>query len=71
MRLALKTNQLLALWWKKADPNELVSAVGKALSYYQDEKTWKEIQENGMRQNLDWSKSAKAYMSMYEEILIK
>ena len=56
---------------KKADPNELVSAVGKALSYYQDEKTWKEIQENGMRQNLDWTKSAKAYIAMYEEILNK
>ncbi len=36
-----------------------------------DKKTWKEIQENGMRQNLDWSKSAKAYMRMYEEILHK
>ena len=56
---------------KKADGNELVLTVGKALGYYQDKKTWKEIQENGMRQNLDWSKSAKAYMKMYEEILKK
>jgi starch synthase len=56
---------------KKADANDLVSAVSKALGYYQDKKTWKEIQENGMRQYLDWSKSAKAYMRMYEEILHK
>jgi starch synthase len=56
---------------KKADANDLVSAVSKALGYYQDKKTWKKIQENGMRQNLDWSRSAKAYMRMYEEILHK
>jgi starch synthase len=56
---------------KNADTNELVSAVSKALGYYHDKKTWKEIQENGMRQNLDWAKSAKAYMAMYEEILDK
>jgi len=56
---------------KKADAYDLVSAVSKALGYYQDKKTWKKIQENGMRQNLDWSRSAKAYMRMYEEILHK
>ena len=68
---SLKNKSATGFVMKKADPNELVSAVGKALSYYQDEKTWKEIQENGMRQNLDWTKSAKAYLAMYEEILNK
>jgi starch synthase len=49
----------------------LISATERALAFYQDEKTWKEIQEDGMRQNLDWTKSAKAYMAMYEEVLKK
>ena len=49
----------------------LISTIARALTYYQDQKSWKKIQENGMRQNLDWTKSAKAYMAMYEEILKK
>jgi glycogen synthase len=32
---------------------------------------WKAIQQNGMRQNLDWSNSAQRYVEMYEEILKK
>jgi len=56
---------------KEANESELIYKVGKALAYYQDKKTWKAIQENGMRQDLDWSKSAVDYMGMYEEILNK
>jgi starch synthase len=56
---------------KEPTESELISKVGKALAYYQDKKTWKAIQENGMRQDLDWSKSAIAYMGMYKEILNK
>lgn len=56
---------------KMAEASELVSAVVRALGYYQDKNTWKAIQENGMRQHLDWTKSAKAYMTMYEETLKK
>ena len=55
----------------KATPEELLSATEMALRYCRDEKTWKAIQQNGMRQNLDWSKSARAYLAMYEEILKK
>jgi len=54
---------------RKADPSELVSVVKRAIGYYQNKKVWKEIQENGMRLNLDWSRSAETYMTMYEEIL--
>jgi len=68
---SLKNKTATGFVMKNADTNELVSAVSKALGHYHDKKTWKEIQENGMRQNLDWTKSAKAYMAMYEEILNK
>ncbi len=55
----------------KATPEELLSATERALRYYRDEKTWEEIQKNGMRQQLDWTKSAQAYMTMYEGFLKK
>ncbi len=55
----------------EASTSALLSATERALDYYQDEKAWKAIQENGMHQNLDWTKSAKAYMAMYKEILQK
>jgi starch synthase len=54
-----------------AEIGQLVSAVGRALGYYRDEKTWRQIQENGMRQDLGWTKSAQAYMAMYQAVLNK
>jgi starch synthase len=53
----------------KADPKVLLSAITRALSFYQDASKWKSIKENGMRQNLDWTKSAKAYLDMYQALL--
>lgn len=55
----------------EASTTALISATKQALAYYKDEKIWKQIQENGMRQNLDWTESAKTYMTMYEDILKK
>ena len=56
---------------QKAEPKALLSTVERALSYYRNQEVWKKIQRNGMRQNLDWSKSAQAYMQMYQAILNK
>ena len=55
----------------ESSATSLMSTIARALAYYQDQKSWMEIQKNGMRQNLDWTKSAKAYMAMYEEVLKK
>ena len=56
---------------QKAEPKALLSTVERALSYYRNQEIWKKIQSNGMRQNLDWSKSAQAYMQMYQAMLNK
>jgi len=55
----------------EASTSALISVTERAVAIYQDRETWKAIQQNGMRQNLDWSKSAQAYLAMYEEILNK
>ena len=65
----LKNKTATGFVMPKADPKALVSAIARALSFYQDESKWKSIKENGMRQNLDWTKSAKAYLTMYQALL--
>ena len=67
----LKNKTATGFVMPKADPKALVSAIARALSFYQDESKWKSIKENGMRQNLDWTKSAKAYLTMYQALLKK
>lgn len=69
--ISLKNKTATGFVMPESSTTALISAIERALTYYQDPKTWKEIQENGMRQHLDWTKSAKAYMAMYEEILKK
>jgi starch synthase len=55
----------------EASIKALTSAISQALNCYQNKTIWEEIQKNGMRQNLDWTKSARAYVMMYEDILKK
>lgn len=47
---------------------QLLAATSRAINSFHDEITWKKIQTNGMRQNLDWSNSAQRYINIYEEI---
>jgi starch synthase len=48
---------------------QLLATTSRAITSFHDTRTWKTIQKNGMRQNLDWSNSAQSYIEMYEEIL--
>lgn len=50
---------------------QLLATITRAINSFHDARTWKQIQKNGMRQNLDWSNSAQTYIEMYEEILKK
>lgn len=50
---------------------QLIATTNRAIASFHDVTTWKKIQRNGMRQNLDWSNSAQLYVEMYEEILNK
>ncbi len=47
----------------------LQESVNQALYYYQDSKLWRNIQANGMRQDLGWGKSAQAYLALYQSLL--
>ena len=54
-----------------ANTYQLLTTTSRAVAYFHQAKTWKSIQQNGMKQKLDWSNSAQRYMQMYEEIIKK
>ncbi len=43
----------------------LVAAVKRALKVWKNEKSWKKLQQNGMKEDHDWTKSAKALAKVY------
>lgn len=48
--------------------SNLLSAVLRAVVAYNDKKTWKAVQINGMNKDFGWSKSAAAYLAIYERL---
>jgi starch synthase len=52
-----------------ANTYQLLSAASRAIAYYHDADTWQRIQQNGMNQNLDWTKSAQSYLALYQDLL--
>jgi starch synthase len=54
----------------EASPTSLLSCIKEALLIYKnDPAAWKQIQKNGMSQNLSWDKSALEYLAEYERML--
>ena len=49
---------------------DMLDSIKRALDVYKfDENTWKKIIINAMNSDMTWSKSARKYMQMYEELL--
>ncbi len=54
----------------EASSASLLSAIKQALNVYtNDAAAWRQIQINGMSQNLSWDKSALAYLATYQALL--
>lgn len=49
--------------------HEMLYTIRQALGFYQDEQVWKQIVQNGTKEDYSWSKSAKSYMSIYEQLV--
>lgn len=54
---------------ESTDPQQLLAKIRQALGYLQDDKVWKKIQRTGMRQDLGWGQSARAYMAIYQSLI--
>jgi len=50
-------------------PQDLISAALRSLYYYKNKKVWKQIQRNGMKQDLSWKESAHKYLDLYKQML--
>ncbi|MBI4837465.1 MAG: glycogen synthase [Candidatus Portnoybacteria bacterium] len=54
--------------FEKYDAREFSRAIKKALDVFQNEKAWRRIQLNGMKQNFSWEKSARTYKALYNKL---
>lgn len=54
---------------QSADAAELRQCVERALRCYRDGTLWRKLQRNGMRQELGWERSARAYLALYQQLL--
>ncbi len=47
----------------------LLVTIKQVLSIWKNKKSWKEIQTNGMKQEIGWKNSANAYIALYKKVL--
>jgi starch synthase len=48
----------------------LLLTIERALTYFQEPKLWKQIQQAGMKTELGWDKSAQVYLYLYKKMLL-
>lgn len=54
----------------EASTEGLIASITRAVETFRhDEKTWRQIQQNGMSQDLGWGKSAREYLRLYQGML--
>jgi len=53
----------------QATAEDLHDAIKRALNCYQQPEKWKKLQQNAMKQDFSWEKSAKMYEKIYEQLL--
>jgi starch synthase len=52
-----------------ATPEDLLATLRRALTSFGDKEQWKTIQLNGMKTDLDWNRSAQAYLEIYRSLV--
>jgi starch synthase len=50
-------------------PGALMLALIRALTLFKDQKKWRTLQVNGMRQDFSWDRSAAEYVKIYERLV--
>lgn len=55
--------------FQEATVDGLVGVINEALDTYHYTSAWPDIMQRGMRQDFSWSRSAKAYFTIYERLL--
>ncbi|MDP2827513.1 MAG: glycogen synthase GlgA [Sulfuricellaceae bacterium] len=55
--------------FKHATAHRLQECIERAISAWHDKEIWQKIQQNGMRRDFSWNRSAAEYMALYENLL--
>lgn len=55
--------------FKKFDSKDMMKAVKTAVKTFGDKEAWSKLQQNGMKAEYSWEKSAKKYIELYEKML--
>jgi len=52
-----------------AEPAELLRAIDRALNLYAQQRVWKDVIVTAMHQDFSWTRSANAYLELYQRVL--
>ncbi len=53
----------------EANEQALLAAINRALEYFQNRKSWRRLQQNGMAADYSWKERAGTYSGLYQDIL--
>ena len=51
------------------DPEAFLKAIHTGLEAYKDQKLWRRLMQNAMAQDFSWTKSARAYLELYKQLV--
>lgn len=68
--MSLKNNTATGFVVKNVNNASLLVTIERAIKIWQDKKTWRKIQRNGMQRNISWDSSAVSYLTLYEKTLL-
>jgi starch synthase len=66
---ALKKGISTGFIFDLATEEDFLKGVQRAMTLFRDKGLWQQLQQNGMRQELSWSHSAKQYMAIYKKLI--
>ena len=67
--LSLKNNLATGFVVKNVSVASLLVTIERAISVWQDKKTWRQIQKNGMQHSISWDSRAVDYLALYQKTL--
>lgn len=65
---SLKEGRANGFVFNEATSPDLEAAIQRALIYYDQPEVWSQLVRNGMAANFGWSRSARAYVDLYDEL---
>ena len=68
-KLSLKNNSATGFVVKNVTSASLMITIQQAIATWQDKKTWRKLQKNGMSRDISWVSSAKPYFNLYQKTL--